>query len=165
MKLQQSLIVAGLCCLALGCAEEEPWELTDSTTTSKLWSTEAYPVLMRDCSFFACHGSPDRLFQVWGPKRRRAFEATNLDADQERMRLGKESNDTFSMAIGFVDINDPGNSLLLRKALDAQAGGTGHLGLDKFGRNVYRSGESPGYVALAKWVYSLRATADDGDGF
>jgi hypothetical protein len=64
------------------------------------------------------------------------------------------------MAIGFVDINDPANSLLLRKGLDMQAGGTGHLGLDKYGRNVYRSASSPGYLALSKWVYSLRPKAD-----
>jgi hypothetical protein len=158
-----SLIAAGLCCLTLGCAEEEPWKLSEATTTSKLWSDGAYPVLMRDCSFFACHGSTDRLFQVWGPKRRRLYEG-DLEGDAERIRLGEESNKTFALALGFVDITDPGNSLLLRKALDAQAGGTGHLGLDKFGRNVYRSGDSPGYVALAKWVYSLRPREDD-DGF
>ena len=164
MKSQLSLIVAGLCCLAAaGCAEERPWALSGASTTSNAWSKGAYPVLMRDCAFFACHGSTDRLFQVWGPKRRRAYEG-DLTGDDERRRLGEESQKTFNMAIGFVDINDPGNSLLLRKALDAQAGGTGHLGLDKFGRNVYRSGDSPGYVELARWVYSLRAGADD-DGF
>ena len=163
MKSQVSLIAAGLCCLTLGCAEEQPWKLSEATTTSKAWAEGAYPVLMRDCAFFACHGSTDRLFQVWGPKRRRIFEGDLVD-DAERLRLGEESNATFAMALGFVDINDPGSSLLLRKALDAQAGGTGHLGLDKFGRNVYRSGDSPGYVELAKWVYSLRPSADD-DGF
>jgi len=163
MKSQVSLIVAGLCCLTVGCAEEQPWQLSEATTTSKLWTESAYPVLMRDCSFFACHGSPDRLFQIWGPKRRRIREGDLVD-DAERVRLGEESNATFAMAVGFVDINDPGNSLLLRKALDPQAGGTGHLGLDKFGRNVYRSGDSPGYVELAKWVYSLRPSEDD-DGF
>jgi hypothetical protein len=159
-----SLIAAGLCCLTLGCAEEEPWKLSEATPTSKLWSDGAYPVLMRDCSFFACHGSTDRLFQVWGPKRRRLYEG-NLEGDDERIRLGEESSRTFEMAVGFVDITDPSRSLLLRKALDAQAGGTGHLGLDKFGRNVYRSGDSPGYVELAKWVYSLRASTEDDDGF
>lgn len=163
MKSKLNLLVAGLCSLTLGCAEEEAWKLSEATPISKLWSDGAYPVLMRDCSFFACHGSDDRLFQIWGPKRRRLYEG-NLEDEAERKRLGEESEKTFAMAIGFVDINDPGNSLLLRKSLDAQAGGTGHLGLDKFGRNVYRSGDSPGYVALAQWVYSLRARTDD-DGF
>jgi hypothetical protein len=80
----------------------------------------------------------------------------NFDDQGERARINDEVLATYDMAIGFVDINDPGNSLLLRKGLDPQAGGTGHLGLDKYGRNVYRSGASPGYVDLAKWVYSLR---------
>lgn len=162
MKSKLSLVVAGLCSLAMGCADEEPWKLSEASTTSNDWA-EAYPVLLRDCAFFACHGSSERLFQVWGPKRRRLFEG-NLTGNEERERIGQESEKTFQMALGFVDINDPGRSLLLRKGLDPQAGGTGHLGLDKFGRNVYRSGDSPGYVQLAKWVYSLRPKADD-DGF
>lgn len=163
MKSTLSLIVAGLCSVTGACADEQPWELSEASTTSNAWA-ETYPVLLRDCAFFACHGSTERLFQVWGPKRRRLFEG-NLTGNEERERIGQESEKTFQMALGFIDINDPGNSLLLRKGLDPQAGGTGHLGLDKFGRNVYRSGDSPGYVQLAKWVYSLRPKADDDDGF
>jgi hypothetical protein len=155
MKPQLSLFAVGLCLAAVGCQDEEPWELAESTTSSPTWRNDAYPTLMRDCAFFACHGSTDRLFQIWGPKRHRLFDG-ELDDVGERERIGKEIQKTYDMAIGFVDINDPGNSLLLRKGLDAQAGGTGHLGLDKYGRNVYRSASSPGYVALSKWVFSLR---------
>ncbi|HET8935981.1 MAG TPA: hypothetical protein VFN67_21190 [Polyangiales bacterium] len=159
MKPQLSLIAVGLCLAAAGCQAEEPWELAESTTSSIEWRQYAYPTLMRDCAFFACHGSSDRLFQIWGPKRHRLYEGELSDAD-DRTRMGAEVQKTYDMAIGFVDINNPGNSLLLRKGLDAQAGGTGHLGIDKYGRNVYRSASSPGYVALAKWVYSLRPKPD-----
>lgn len=155
MKPQLSLFVVGLCLAAVGCQEEEPWQLSEATTSSELWTKGAYPVLMRDCSFFACHGSNERLFQIWGPKRHRLQEGM-LDKEAERALIGREMQATFDMALGFVDINDPGNSLLLRKGLDPQAGGTGHLALDRYGRNVYRSAASPGYVELAKWVYSLR---------
>jgi hypothetical protein len=160
MKPQLSLVIAGLCLAALGCEAEQPWEISEASPTSNLFTQGAYPVLLRDCAFFACHGSTDRLFQVWGPKRTRLYPG-ELDDAEERARIGQEVIKTFDMAIGFIDINDPGNSLLLRKGLDPQAGGTGHLGLDKFGRNVYRSGESPGYVELAKWVYDLRPDPED----
>jgi hypothetical protein len=163
MKPQLSLFVVGLCLAAIGCEAEQPWELSEASNSAPLWSGPdgAYPVLLRDCGFPACHGSEERLFQVWGPKRHRwGNDPIDLPAEQERARIGIELQKTFDMAIGFVDINDPGNSLLLRKGLDAQAGGTGHLGLDKFGRNVYRSGASSGYVALAKWAYSLRPKPD-----
>lgn len=157
MKPQLSLIALGLCFAAVGCQEEQPrWQLSEATTSSPLWREGAYPVLMRDCSFFACHGSTDRLFQIWGPKRARLSDASMLDKEAERVLINDEIQATFDMALGFIDINDPGNSLLLRKGLDPQAGGTGHLALDKYGRNVYRSAASPGYVDLAKWVYSLR---------
>lgn len=167
MKPLTSLFLIGLGLAAVGCAEDEPWQLTETSTSSPLFSDGVYPVLLRDCAFFACHGSTDRLFQVWGPKRHRINEL-ELSGNAERMRIDQERQKTFDMAIGFVDINNPGNSLLLRKGLDAQAGGTGHLGLDKYGRNVYRSASSPGYVALAKWVYDLQARAkakESGDGF
>lgn len=159
MKPQLSTLFAiGLSLAAVGCAQEEPWELTGTSTSSKAFSEGVYPVLLRDCAFFACHGSTDRLFQVWGPKRHRINDLP-LTGAQERARITQEMTATFNMAVGFVDVNDPGNLLLLRKGLDAQAGGTGHLGLDKYGRNVYRSGSSPGYVTLAKWVYELQAVA------
>jgi hypothetical protein len=162
-----SLLAIGLSLAAVGCAEEEPWELTATSKTSTLFAEGVYPVLLRDCAFFACHGSTERLFQVWGPKRRRMNDLP-LTGDEELARIDMEMKKTFEMAVGFVDVNDPGNSLLLRKGLDPQAGGTGHLGLDKYGRNVYRSGSSPGYLTLAKWVYDLQAKAkskDSADGF
>jgi len=167
MKPQLNLFAIALSLAAVGCAEDQPWELSEASKTSNLYSEGAYPVLLRDCSYFACHGSSERLFQVWGPKRRRLTSAT-LSGAEERAQIGAEMDKTFEMAIGFVDVNDPGNSLLLRKGLDAQAGGTGHLGLDKYGRNVYRSASSPGYIALAKWVYDLQVKAkakSSGDGF
>lgn len=167
MKPQLKLFAIALSFAAVGCAEDQPWELSESSKTSNLYTEGAYPVLLRDCAFFACHGSSERLFQVWGPKRRR-LTSSMLSGQEEYAQIGAEMEKTFDMAIGFVDVNDPGNSLLLRKGLDAQAGGTGHLGLDKYGRNVYRSASSPGYIALAKWVYDLQAKAkakSSGDGF
>jgi hypothetical protein len=163
MKPQLSRLFAiGLGLAAVGCAEEQPWKLSESSKQSILYTEGAYPVLLRDCSFFACHGSSERLFQVWGPKRHRLTSA-NLSGEEERMQIGAEVEKTFDMAIGFIDVNDPGNSLLLRKGLDPQAGGTGHLGLDKYGRNVYRSASSPGYIKLAQWVYDVAAKAKSAE--
>jgi hypothetical protein len=43
---------------------------------------------------------------------------------------------------------------LLQKPLAIAAGGSGHLGVDKYGRDVYRTAQDSGYVVLARWVYS-----------
>ena len=166
MKPQLSTLFAiGLSLAAVGCAEDEPFKFSAGTVTSPLFSEGAYPVMLRDCAFFACHGSDDRLFRVCGPKRHRLFAMTET-GDAERTNIKDEMTQTLNLAVGFIDIDDPGNSLLLRKGLDSQAGGTGHLGLDKYGRNVYRSASSPGYVVLAQWVYDVAAKAKSGsDGF
>jgi hypothetical protein len=53
-----------------------------------------------------------------------------------------------------IDKADPASSLLLRKPLAVEAGGAGHLGVDKYGRNVYRTAQDTGYLVLARWVMS-----------
>jgi hypothetical protein len=154
----------GACLAAAGCAADEPWAMTEAAPAPAFANdlTGAYPVLLRDCSFFACHGSNDRLFRVWGPSRRRLYELqAGATTDEEDRLQYAEMKKTYESAISFVDINDPKRSLILRKGLDEQAGGSGHLGLDNFGRNVYRSADSPGYLTLSRWVFSLRSEPEE----
>jgi hypothetical protein len=58
------------------------------------------------------------------------------------------------MGLSMVDDADPSLSELLRKPLAVEAGGAGHQGVDKYGRDVYRTADDNGYVALARWVFS-----------
>ena len=140
-------------CLALsglaGCAEEEAWEVP--TIDSNRFENEVYPVLLRDCGFPTCHGSEERFFRVWGPGRVRMGNHFEFD-DKDEL----EVNATFQRAVSFIDQHDPSRSLLLKKPLAVEAGGAGHLGVDKFGRNLYRTTDSPGYLTLARWVYSIK---------
>lgn len=133
------------------CQPEEAWELPQANDVA--FREDVYPILLRDCGFHACHGSSDRFFRVWGPGRVRL--APNAAAFDDA--TSAEERATFQRAISMIDANDPGRSLLLVKALATEAGGSGHLGVDKFGRNVYRSANSPGYIALATWVFSIKA--------
>jgi hypothetical protein len=124
---------------------------------------EVYPILLRDCAFHTCHGSEQRFFRVWGPGRvrmggRSAFDCLPTDDmvmldGQMQCRSLDEVDATMDSARGFIDPQDPRRSLLLRKPLSTEAGGMGHLGVDKFGRNLYRTTDSPGYLALSSWVY------------
>ena len=110
-----------------------------------------YPVLLRDCGFHTCHGSDQRFFRVWGPGRVRLEEfSAALDP-----RTSNEVTSSYYNALSFIDPADPERSLLLRKPLATEAGGSGHLGADKFGRNVYRTTDSQGYVALSRWAFML----------
>jgi len=49
---------------------------------------------------------------------------------------------------------DPWDSLLLLMALAVEAGGMGHEGVDKYGRNVYRTPDDDGFLTLQRWIVS-----------
>ena len=54
-----------------------------------------------------------------------------------------------------IDSDNPKSSLLLRKPLAIAAGGVSHGGNDRFGRNVYRTADDEGSLALARWVFAI----------
>lgn len=129
------------------------------------FQSDVYPVLLRDCGFPTCHGASERLFRVWGPGRVRLDPLAptfNTDVNpvtgepKPQEPSGAEAKRSLESALGFIDAKNPKRSLLLRKPLSAEAGGTGHLGVDRFGRNVYRSTDSDGYLSLSRWVFSLK---------
>jgi hypothetical protein len=66
----------------------------------------------------------------------------------------REVSITSSLALSMIDEHEPTKSILLRKPLSVEAGGAGHLGVDKYGRDVYRTKQDSGYVTIARWVLS-----------
>jgi hypothetical protein len=118
-----------------------------------------YPVLVRDCGFHACHGGEDRPFRIYGPGRVR------LD-DEERAFdrvTGDEISLSFSLTLSMVDAGDPAESLLLRKPLAVEAGGVGHHGVDRYGRDVYRTANDEGYLRLARFVFAVTQSEEDDE--
>lgn len=114
---------------------------------------EVYPVLLRDCGFSTCHGAQERFFRVWGPGRTRLPGETSVPSAFD-LPTGGELSASYSLALSMLDASDPARSPLLRKPLAVEAGGAGHLGVDKYGRDVYRTTRDSGYVAIARWVMS-----------
>jgi hypothetical protein len=158
------LVVTCLLAIALaGCSSDaDGYELAAPNLST--FQAETYPVLVRDCAFPTCHGSAQREFRIWGPGRVRLDPNAPLFENETDPFTGKlkpqqpnsaEIAFTVSSATGFIDAKNPERSLLLRKPLSTEAGGSGHLGVDRFGRNVYRSVDSEGYVALSRWVFTL----------
>jgi hypothetical protein len=141
-------VLAGAGCSADSQGDELP------TRSSTVFQTEVYPVLARDCGFHGCHGAPERFFRVWGPGRQRMDPTTRAFAQMSGMELATN----LSVALSMIDTENPSRSLLLRKPLAVEAGGSGHLGVDKYGRNVYRSVNDAGYVVIANWVNSMAMT-------
>lgn len=153
-------------CLALAvflgaaCAEPiEPLQFADRRFQP--FQRQMYPVLLRDCGFPACHGSPERFFRVWGPGRTRMPYLDELSGemvtpDPFDSPTSEEQLASYTLALSMLEERDITQSLLLRKPLAVEAGGAGHFGTDLYGRDVYRTTQDSGYVVLARWVLSAQ---------
>jgi hypothetical protein len=125
------------------------------------FTVEVMPVLLRDCGFQGCHGSPERFFRVWGPGRTR-YEPNKTVCEKPGFSppcnwdpiTPLERDYSLQFARAMVDLAKPEDSLLLRKPLAVERGGADHEGVDKYGRNVYRTPDEEGFSTLARWVYA-----------
>lgn len=139
------------CLLASACASEVGGAIPPELDACG-FETEIYPQLARDCGFPTCHGNDQRFFQVWSPGRARLDPSTGILAGPTRPELERSYERALSMLGSYGGAPDPTDSLLLRKPLEASAGGAAHQGLDAFGRNVYPSPDDPGWQRLAQWA-------------
>ena len=147
-----ALLAIALACGA-ACSGEDTGQHGFARREFMPFQREVYPVLLRDCGFPDCHGAPERFFRVWGPGRSRLPRETMIPEALD-LPTGDEVAGTYSLAQSMIDAEDPVQSLLLRTPLAVVAGGAGHLGVDKYGRNVYRTAQDPGYLVIARWVMS-----------
>ena len=144
-------LAAALCTLA-GCSLERGTGKVSKREFQE-FQRDVYPVLLRDCAFSTCHGDPKRFFRVFGPGRRRMPNASGLPEAFD-LPTADEIATTYQLALSMIDDADLGHSRLLQKPLAIAAGGSGHGGVDKYGRDVYRTAQDSGYLVLARWVYS-----------
>ena len=138
------------CCAA---CDSESGERAFATREFEPFGRDVYPVLLRDCGFPDCHGAPERFFRVWGPGRSRLPRPMQFPEALDE-RTGDEVAGSYALAQSMIDPVDPARSLLLLKPLAVEAGGAGHLGVDKYGRDVYRTAQDAGYLVIARWVFS-----------
>lgn len=120
------------------------------------FATEVYPVLLRDCGMSQCHGAEARFFRVFGPGR------TRLDADTDVLAPATPQEILTSYNRARALLEPPPHardSLLLRKPLARDAGGTSHEGSNVYGRNVYADTQAEGYALIAAWADSMEASS------
>jgi hypothetical protein len=156
VQLGTAASLALTCALASACASGEPYDgaLPDGSTYAQ-FQADVYPVLLRDCAFPECHGGEHRFLQVYGPGRVRLDPhsmSTDPATDAETMLSYQRA---LSMLVTDADLD---RSLLLTKPLERSAGGQGHKGNDRLGRNVYRSKGDAGYAAIAAWARAAIAS-------
>lgn len=147
------LVVLALALVLTGCAEEQPKPVAARRAFAP-FAAEVYEVVLRDCGFPSCHGAPERFFRVYGPGRTRLPGDDGVFPEPFDTPTVDEQALTFQLALSMINEHDLADSPLLRKPLAVEAGGYGHLGIDSYGRDVYRTTQDTGYVKLARWVYS-----------
>ena len=144
-------LAAGLCALA-GCSQERGTGKV-SKREFQQFQRDVYPVLLRDCAFSTCHGDPKRAFRVFGPGRRRMAGESGVPEAFD-LPTADEIATTYQLALSMIDEDALRRSRLLLKPLAIAAGGAGHEGVDKYGRDVYRTAQDTGYLVLARWVFN-----------
>jgi hypothetical protein len=115
-----------------------------------------HTVLIRDCGFHTCHGSEERQFRIYGIGRSRLEEDTRAFGEN----TVDEALLSFDFTLSMIDAEHPERSLLLRKPLAIEAGGSPHDGVDDYGRNVYRTVDDEGYRAIERFVLGENETPD-----
>jgi hypothetical protein len=132
------------------CSAQPSWSGAVGSADYAAFERDVYPVLMRDCAYSNCHGAPQRFFQIWGPGR------TRLDTNDFRTTIqSQEKLRSFQRTVSmlYTDGSRPlAESPLLVKPLEASSGGSAHGGVDRYGRNVYRSPQDTGYQTLLRWA-------------
>jgi hypothetical protein len=139
--------------LIVGCQRESSWSGEIAVADQTLFASEVYPVLLADCAFSQCHGANQRFFQVFGPGRTRLKDSAGADSLPLEMQVSYARALSMLITDGSRPLSE---SLLLLKPLDSAAGGTGHGGVDVYGRNVYRSASDPNYLVLQRWALTAQ---------
>ena len=128
------------------------------------------PVLVKRCSYLACHGNDAHALRVYSLGKLRAGPTDTRKQRSFDLLTSDEVEANFASASGMVygATNDQRAQLvldalpLLRKPLAARSGGDEHLGVAIF--PTYPStdpGQDPEFLALAAWVQGAKQSPPD----
>ncbi|MBL0220185.1 MAG: hypothetical protein IPQ07_40735 [Myxococcales bacterium] len=113
----------------------------------KVFRCSVEPVLVRQCSYSACHGIAGSALRIYSPGKLRAATPANLDAAIVALTEA-EHHANFLSASGFrFGAADPLDNLLVRKTLPATDGGYAHEG----GAIFSGTGDAQ-WIAIEAWI-------------
>jgi len=112
------------------------------------------PILTKNCSAFACHGSAARYFHFFARNRLRLG---GTEAQRNAALRPEERAYNFDAARAYIDDSAPDQSYLLLKPLQGSEGGYYHGGETLFNKgNVFASKEDPEFKILSAWVLGAK---------
>ena len=127
------------------------------------------PVLIKRCSYLACHGNEGHALRVYSlgklrfgdTSTRAARSQVQLSADEVERNFASASGMVYGASLADRQSLRLAHLPLLAKPLAARAGGEEHLGVAVF--PTYPNvdvGADPEYLALAAWVQGAPYTVD-----
>ena len=155
MNLPMRAVLIATLLLGVGCSLDAS-PATPPAANRVLFNEQVYPVLLRDCGFPQCHGSLSvdeaRFFRVYGPGRSRLPDGSS-DDDPLLPVTQAEIDFSFERARSMLaGADDAASTLLVRKPLAVDAGGSSHMGRTALGSDVYDSVDDEGYQILLQFA-------------
>ena len=137
------LVILGTSCAAV---ENEPLANPTATLDEAAFRCKVEPILVKQCSYLACHGKAESALRVYSPgKLRQSSPTNNDDANAELTEVEHHGN--YTSAAGFAVATAPADNWLLLKPLPANLGGYEHDG-----GAIYAGTTDPQFVAIATWL-------------
>ena len=129
---------------------------------------EVQPVLIRHCSFLACHGNADHGLRVYSAGKLRLDDGATTRAARDAKLSADEVTRNFESAVGTVYTSTPSDRQglddrvpILVKPVRASFGGSEHHGVGIFPTTGHTLDDDPEFGALAAWVRGKKATGSE----
>ncbi len=156
--------------LATGCTSSVPNGLSESAGPDQFldynqFVCAAQPVLIRNCSFLACHGDAHHAFRLYSLGKLRLGDAATrverstelLSVDEVEANFASTSGLLYATTASDRQTGDLDRVLLLGQAMAARFGGSEHKGVAMFPEwPAATPAEDAGWLALKAWVAGAR---------
>src|SRR3954469_21608536 len=127
--------------------ENGPAPSPEKSLDENVFKCSVEPVLIRQCSYTACHGIAGSPFRLYSPGKLRIAKPADLDAANAPLTAA-ERHANFLSASGFkfatADVLD---NLLLRKPLPPSEGGYAHEG-----GAIFATAADPEWTKIHAWL-------------
>ena len=135
-------LLAGACSI-----QNEPVADPAAALSETVFRCNVEPILVKQCSYNACHGIAGAALRVYSPGKLRATQPADLDAAIAPL-TDAEQHANFESAAGFnFGVTTVDSNFLLKKPLPARDGGYEH-----FGGAIWTGLGDAQYGAIRAWL-------------
>lgn len=139
-----AVAIAGTGCTTV---DNEPVPSPTGSLSEPYFKCAVEPVLIKQCSYNACHGNKDSALRVYSIGKLRAKTPQNLD-DFNNPLTDEEHHGNYTNAAGFaLGVTDPTQNWLLLKPLPPSLGGYEHKG-----GAIYNGTADAQFGAIYAWL-------------